>query len=504
MDNLRHKDELKVQMLKNDISAAAQTLHDSEQLLVKHMNRLSHIRAGLNLVTVNETMAIKKLRSAQSEYQVIDTQVERLKRERMDAQTILINAQHDRNEIKQRVEHVKQAIEGDEIELTEANRTLQTFETGVLAGLKSHIRSLHGDKFNTSKLLNETRNEIRRLHTMNESIKTKSISQDSAKSLRDTLRESKLFLAKQGYKDPISLLQSMAPDTLGADVDTDLRLFRQTSKELALEKRLQDIDSDEMASEGELQQSLLREKGFQNRVAMLVSRENSDKKSLSLELSKLNVSQSQLIMVEGHVATLESDLTKRVAEEGKLKAAVDAEEREARVFSDKAKALNNTLESVLTAVEEARLDKETHSSDVKHIRDDINISEAEIRVLYSNLTRVSSLLKNDQDTLTELNERLLNLSKQAERQERLHTEYMADVAQIGRRIEEKADAITELESSQKSEQASIELLESQIRDRLDKLKGLNEKLREETGVSNSFSRRIVEIKNDLGRMRCKI
>jgi chromosome segregation ATPase len=202
------------------------------------------------------------------------------------------------------------------------------------------------------------------------------------------------------------------------------------------------------------------------------------------------------------ISRLDEELTMKTTEANRLREILDEQEKESQGLIEKSAAINKTLDSTARAVSDATHDRDVHFAGVKQIRDDMKSTDMEIRILDLNLTRVSSNLKMQQNTIARLHERLAQLAKSADELDRLHTEYMADVAEISRRIAEKVDVISELEISRKSTEEAVNRLKSRVHAKLDKLEQLNRNLRQETQTRVKLVRQINGVKDTLRQMQC--
>jgi len=501
MDDTRHKDELKLQMLKSDLSAGIQTLRDSELTVQKRTDKAKRLMSRVGQLLNDQTNAQKWLQSSNSEYQVILSQLDRLKQERTDTQGVFISGTQEEESIRHNVEHDRQIIDSDKIDISTSNRSYETFETGVLAGIKSHLAALRREKMNVSGQLNASGAEVTRLNTtLKSSIQVPIDSAVSPASLRESLRESRLFLAKQGYKDPLSLLQS--GDWSPERVNTEVQLFKETSKKLALEKKKDDLDSEITSVQSELDSAIGREKRMLEEIYEKQKKQDDEIKSLDSDLVKLNHSQKYLASVKKHVVDLDSQIQEEASVGDKMKNALEEKEKEFNSLESIIRSLNKTLESVQRDLHDAAADHEFHSVQVLQLNKDISTTEKELRELDSNMTRASYEIRINQENSTQLAEVIQNTTKQIDSTEREHTEFMADIAQISRRIEEKVDTISEIEGNKKSLQDSVRKLEYSIRQRLNKLSEMNTNLSQEIQVRDGFVRRINDTKSRLNAMRC--
>ena len=494
------KNELRSQMLSNDIDSTNKTLNDSEEAL--KIRKLDLKKAQVRVKDVQSRLDLKQsdIALASKRHQDILSHLERSKRNLANTQQLLLSESH-KKEIEERdISSLRMRIDGEQIDIAAKRHSLRILNETVLNQTMARLSTLKDEEARLLNASHATENHMRSLrfisnHSLTESSPT--TSDDSViGSLRQSLRQSRSFLSKNGYVDHLSFL----------DLEPDLELdsFKSESQLLSMQNQLRETEDEEFNIAATLNSTLADERKQESGISEIQSRASSDEKEMSLMTAAL------------------SNITEQVR---LIKQAADKVTEEIRNETQKEKLSAKQLSSMTLELESI---KSEYSSTLKSRDSDqkaFGEVQREIERKRGQLAReISEKLRSakDQDA-NELNEKRLEgemhraknmsdkvqlqitqLSAQLENETTKRAELLADVAQVSRRLEEKMHDYENAVAQVGKELDIVDNLKQSIQQSLVSRKGLDASLSKETVERESLQRTLRNVKSRMTELKCNV
>ena len=503
--------ELAVQMMRNDLDTANKTLIDSKRDWAGRKNQVHQLLLSMNAMRLtvfrdNATLAI-----AQKEH--LST-VEVLQKERRflaDAQQAHGTESRKLENLKQHLSEARLRVDNEKIELVAQNRTISSFMNTTVLVSRASLAAAERDIQKISNELvvakAESANDHGGLRGNDSSPVVLSVSPDSpivdvtADQLRQSIRESKLLLAREGYGNRFSLLQS--PDA-ALGVDMEMKLFKNRSKLLSLEEELRERTDEELTIKSSLNTALLKSRdleiGYRNETDIELRDEKLFRDlSVKVQDSVFALSSISNRMAESRVRVANLSKVETVQHEKVSQAASLVSEARLKIERTNATLTNaiTTLRNIETEVQtkEIRLTKMIH--DYSDMNEHINRLAVGYQEALSNVSdgrHRSEMIETEIATLT----------TQLEDYRKSHTEALADAAQLTRRLEEKSQHMQESDALLKSTESTIKQMENRISDLLNERAEIQKKLREESGTRRDIVKRVESLKMRGVQMQCNM
>jgi chromosome segregation ATPase len=507
IDSRIRGNELKVQMLVNDIDASNHTARDAWRLFSERLQETVKYLNTTKKLFSEVRRALKSFIITEHTYQESAEALEKTKLSVASAQEMLVSASRKKDEQQIRINRASDKLTNDRVQAVAKKQSLDRLRNDTISKSESLLKRIRSDIIALNKDLNVTETEVGRvtLHRVKDSIADRSPLDISA--LRESLKESRKMLAREGYINRFSFLQAngtrshqQATDSL----EEDVLLFRDSSKLLSIEEQLKELHSEIIHVQQSWNSSMDSLRSSENELRYLEDIQHLETDALLNETTVLDKIISKISSVEGGLTHLRSHLVdgKRSADAAET-AWKDSKRKFDELFSSLV-AANSTAVQSFRASQEALEDYHARKAEMSRLkRERSHAIEAEIADEKMSVETENNIASRRQDSAVR-SEAIKTLSQRLEEQRKHHTEVMAVISQISRRLEDKLSAYEDENRRLKTEKSEVEDLESTIRGYLSERETINKKLDDEMKVKLALGTKVQELNKQIQSLKCDV
>lgn len=508
VESFMRKMDLRAQMLVNDIDAENRTLVDARLLLDRRMREVKSLSTALRQEDSNVRADESALDTVKGLERTIDEHLRQSRQDLAQFQQTLFDTNRKRDSQLRVVGKIRMRVDNDRIGLISRQHALQLFKNTTMLQSKEKLAAVQAEELRITAGLARTNEDLSRLSRimLHNNVTLQSNEVVSLGSLRDSLRESRIFLAKNGYGDRFSLLERGNISATGPtdSTDAELEILEEDSNLLSLQGELRVIRYEGKQSREKLQAALDTVHKMEQEIKLAVKDGSRDELLLGKE-------QVQLSNITNHTITLARDITdvqiridQQMTEATLRREAVGRLTEQRDTTLHKFTALNASFHRAFTAEQEAKLGVAEHSRNLKAQLDEKHNSTASEIASENRLHSLESDITLQKKKIAVLSSTENELLIRLDNQKRANTEAIADVAQISRRLDEKLQRLESFENDLQSEESSIEELKRRFKESLDERTRLSGAISDEIYKREKLESKSREIRKHLIDLGCKM
>jgi chromosome segregation ATPase len=323
------------------------------------------------------------------------------------------------------------------------------------------------------------------------------VDETSPENLRNFVRESRMFLSKHGYKNPISLIEGIA-----ADFDADLASFRDKSSALANIRELSDVDEALLEGYSRLTTSLKHVHEVRENLKVLRTRLTGELETLQRNNASLTAIDREISNRRDSFNMDQSLLRNETANDEALRAKVTYLENELHKRDALSLQTNKSMAEAAARVQSSLRDVAVHESALSELREAVNATELATVMLKTDARDAEKLVREAYEGASSLHNETEVFGQDADDMQRLYMEKMADVSELTRRLNDLVRSIADAESSRERILREILSQKKQIQASLSHRESLTEALEVEVRVHNNFVDKKGDIQGSLDQRAC--
>lgn len=492
------KYELKLSMLRTDVNASQKILNDTKETLAKQRSREYRLRQSAENVTATMLSSLERVAAVRSEERILGEQVERLRREVTDESTLLDSQVSQKESRIGLVAEAQQKLDNTRTELLSLRQTYKHYIEGTLQHQIEAVRELEKRGNGIIGNLNATRlREPPPREVVYDEENTQKIDEASPENLRNFVRESRVFLSKHGYKNPISLIEGIA-----ADFDADFVSFREKSSELANIRELSDVDEALLEDYSRLTTSLQHLHELSGNLKGLRMRFTGELETLERNNASVTAIGHEISSRRDSLNMDQSLLKNETANDELLRAKVTYLENESHKIDALSLQNNKTMAEAFARLQSSLRDVAVQESALSELREAVGVTELATIKLKKDARDAEILVGEAYQAASSLQNETEVFGQDADQMQRLYMEKMADVSELTRRLNDLVRRIADAESSRERILRDIRSQKKQIQASLSHRESLTEALGVEVRVHNDFVDKKGDIQGSLDQRAC--
>ena len=502
------KSELRLEMLLNDIDAENRTVTDAIRSRADRAQQVTALTKSLTVLKSKVERAEAAAVVSNGEYHIVADELERSRRALADDQQMLFTANRKRDGQEQKVSELRLQVDNDEVEFATRDHGVQVFRNTTLAQAELRLAQLQDETARVTDELNRTREDVSHLKRIQPHVNgtMEMANMASVDSIRRSLRLSKAFLAKEGYGEKFSLLQAVNQTgrSVVSDLDTDLNLLRDQSKILSLEDELRSLKEQEVQAREDLESAYGQLRANEAEATKLRQIESAHRRLLTSENQTLVNLTAQISVIDSGISALHDRINAQLAVEQAKKAALKSvEDEKAAAISDLLSANVSLVNARASDTESARVVMEERSALAKLKQEQQNLTTIE-RAGEVESTQLQTEIGARRNATSALSDQVKSTLARLESEKKAHTEALAEMAQITRRLDDKLHDLEEAQSTVTSDQTAVKELSARIVASQQERSILNTQLAEETQAADVLASKLRVMKNQAAGMKCSL
>jgi len=499
-DSRIRRDELKAQMLSNDIDSTNRTLIDS-------INALNNRRADLAKITAQVSKTEAKIRHKQDEvdrqskvYQEASSALERSRRQLMSDQQLLSVETHKKEIQERAVSGLKMRLDSENVDISAKRHSLKVLNDTVVNQTIARLAALRDEEGRLQRSSDLEKERIARFRTVVNHSVSESASPRSEDflipSLRRSLHQSRAFLSQNGYMDHLSLLQ--------AEPNNELDALKAESELLSLQNQMREARDDEFNAEVSLNSTLQAEDAQRRTILDIQSRAAKDEREVAIATATLsNISDQVRIMNEG-IENLTLLIRSESAQETSITRAFNAVKTELEVIKAEYKSILASQEAGKKSVAQQEKDLQQKRSQLDRQLNEKSATEKVQQISESDRRRVDGDLQRTKNMSEKVDSEMKEISVLLDKDTTKRTESLAEVAQISRRLEEKTHEYEDALSQEGKELIIVDDLKKSIEKSLLSRRSLEDQLTTETSTRERLELVLRNVRDRMADLKCTV
>ena len=499
-DSRIRRNELKAQMLSNDIDSTNRTLIDS-------INALNNRRADLAKITAQVSKTEAKIRHKQDEvdrqskvYQEASSALERSRRQLMSDQQLLSVETHKKEIQERAVSGLKMRLDSENVDISAKRHSLKVLNDTVVNQTIARLAALRDEEGRLQRSSDLEKERIARFRTVVNHSVSESASPRSEDflipSLRRSLHQSRAFLSQNGYMDHLSLLQ--------AEPNNELDALKAESELLSLQNQMREARDDEFNAEVSLNSTLQAEDVQRRTILDIQSRAAKDEREVAIATATLsNISDQVRIMNEG-IENLTLLIRSESAQETSITRAFNAVKTELEVIKAEYKSILASQEAGKKSVAQQEKDLQQKRSQLDRQLNEKSATEKVQQISESDRRRVDGDLQRTKNMSEKVDSEMKDFSVLLDKDTTKRTESLAEVAQISRRLEEKTHEYEDALSQEGKELIIVDDLKKSIEKSLLSRRSLEDQLTTETSTRERLELVLRNVRDRMADLKCTV
>ena len=500
--------ELKIQMLTNDIDANNHTSMDMNRGAARARHDASVMSAQVGKLASEAAILQRAVDVASTRFQSASHDAQITRKQLVDLEEALYAMNQNREAKRMEIERQTSLVDSENVEIHTKQHGLRTLANTTLAEAETRIHQTSDRISGTQRSVNVIRDEIlhlREISKRNVSVVTNSSDVPfSVDAARLALRQSRKFLSTQGYTSRFSLIES---PTIGTEreheiMGDDVRLLRDSSKLLTLEKELLDLTNERLRANETLRAAFSDMSHLKGEVGHLLAIERSDEEKLKADRRAFEELTTHITMTNSKIENIRKQMevtARSLREEGDN---LKKSRQDLGFVTHKLESANATLIRSLSVLHE------TENSLTVKFREIDGLKKQRASFLDSERTAEGDLAQLHQDveslknTSRVLTTDIRKITDQLEANRKSHLESLADVAQMSRRLDEQLQKLQELKERIRRNQLEVNDLAASVRTSLNERGDLNHDLSLESERREQLESMWSDVNRQLREFRC--
>jgi chromosome segregation ATPase len=508
-ESASRKNELRKQMLVNDIDASNHTISDAYRLVIERAKQRS--RALENNKAAHEQIKNERrvVENATASFRSITKQIEEVQRNLTSAQEVLYSQIHHRDQLKSQLDNAQARLDSDYIEEASKLHRLSVLRNTTVSQAYKQIEKLNRDIKSVQDEIETVQHglNLRQPRTIrNRTSGAHFQPQWNTDGIESALRDSRKFLSEEGYS---YRFPSFLED--GPQVEPDVSYngmhvirLKDESRILSLQYELQDLEAARVDANQTLEMALLNLNQSQVELNDVRKVHLSDLQFLhSLSTSMSSATENALTsdrQVRSLRDLLDILIKRKEISDRKLNKARQALTRADAHFAQ----TNSALKKLHFAEQDARKSligkmEELHALLAERISVLLSVSKGN-----SELYELDLHIARQRAASINMTEKIRVISDVIEDQRKRHTESVAEVAQVSRRLEDKLRAIVDSEERIRSEDSKIQEQQNSIEASLKERAGMKHALKAAFENHGKLQTMTAKIRLELSSRECNL
>jgi chromosome segregation ATPase len=508
LENTIRQEELRIQMLENDLDAGHHTARDSwasysdrikqEVIGVKSAkDRLSKLKAANSVWTENSNMLA-----------VTKSEIERLKKRIFDTQEVLYSLSHKKAIEDRRVDSLATVAGESKMNVHAKLRWIDKFRNESIRKVADHISNLTAEMEVVNINLEETEKQISRLPSNLLPTNASRLVDFNVSQLREEVQESRKLLSREGYTNRFSFIDlgsAVRSSSLDVDSHDDILFFYGlSSKALSLKEHLTDLRTELVLSRETLQKNMETLNQSLREVHSLVNATSSANQMLEAERLVLDMTARHIRDIEGELFTARRNLSSKISEGDGLERETKRTKEKYDDAFNQFMSSNASLEEEWKAARNTKQEYATKMAEIKGLKRKGEMLASERNKDERRLSDFDTKLVDERRLYANITAIVQQLSVILEEKRKQHTEVIAEISQISRRLDDRLSVYDEQTAETERLQSETSDLESAIKIHLSERAHETDKLEFQEKTRLQLENDIREANERLKASRCDL
>ena len=505
------QNELRSQMLVNDIDAANHTARDAwnsfADLVVKESASMTDAK-----MLLTQVRSAKQLWDGSSvKLSELSSDLDKLKKTATRIQNTIFTRSQEQAEQQRKLDSASRQAENDRLEAMRMLNGLYKFRNESLLKSEQRMEAIQREIAGLQLELNLTKADLGnhtlpRIHPQ-EAIVGLDL---NISSLRAEIQDSRRLVSRAGYGGRFSLLQEKPEKSAtkaagsSAAVDEELQYYRDTSKIVSLEEQVKQLEAEGVNADRSFKSGLESAKQSIHELRTLFDRTVVEDGEVQVWRTALRNTTTAIRSIKREM----EDVRREIQEKQNLLESTQKLTQDNRSkYEDLLTSFVNANTSLADLVSAAKRSESEYRKKVEEIR---KLRREQVKTRKSagadarELTLADASVVEKRHLLSNLTETTKNLGEHLEDTRRKHTELIAEISQITRRLEDKLGSYEQEVTTSKKLDSEVTDLEADVQRNLGERKRQDGDLDELTKLKFELEDKIQETTHQLTSLRCNV